>query len=415
MQTQLQAQPSYQAAEDGARLSVWRNRSFVVIFFSTALLAFGSKVYELALPLIIYEMTQSSVYMATMRSIEFLPNLLLAMFIGVLVDRFNKKKWTQLMVVGQGVLLLALFLLVEYGVADLIHFYVAGFLLMTFNYGFGNARVSIVKHVIPKPLLTSANAKFSFVHTLIEIMGPAISGFILLFASLHDGLLLTACACFMALLSISFLERDDLQPVARQGAFWQEFKAGWKELFANRPLWLITLLVIFLNATSGMYDAMVIFFAKDHLHLDNSQLGLVLSVAGLGGLVGSSLVSYCRKRFPTGRLLGTTIFLLGVAYLIMYLANNVWVMCLSLFLSGMIGTIESICIWTFRQETTPTQLIGRISGITGSIFKLGMVFTIYGSGWVSAFLGTSYVFLAAAVANLLIFLVYRRLSLWHLR
>ncbi|MFY0544588.1 MFS transporter [Brevibacillus sp. H7] len=410
-----QAHPSYQSAEAGVSHSVWRNRSFVVIFFSTALLAFGSKVYELALPLIIYEMTKSSVYMATMRSIEFLPNLLLAMFIGVLVDRFNKKKWTQLMVVGQALLLLVLFLMIEYGAANLYHFYIAGFLLMMFNYGFGNARVSIVKHVIPKPLLTSANAKFSFVHTLVEIMGPAISGFILLFSSLHDGLLFTACAYLMALCSISFLEKDDLGPTVQQGSFWQEFIAGWRELFANRPLWLITLLVIFLNSTSGMFDAMVIFFAKDHLHLDNSQLGLVLSAAGMGGLVGSSLVSYCRKHFPTGRLLGTTIFLLAAAYLIMYFADNVWVMCLSLFLSGMIGTIESICIWTFRQETTPAHLIGRISGITGSIFKLGMVFTIFGSGWVSELLGTAYVFLAAAVANLLIFLVYRRLSLWDLK
>ncbi len=410
-----QSHPSHQAEHAVAAHSVWRNRSFVVIFFSTALLAFGSKVYELALPLIIYEMTKSSVYMATMRSIEFLPNLLLAMFIGVLVDRFNKKKWTQMMVVGQAVLLLALFLLVEYGLADLVHFYVAGFLLMMLNYGFGNARVSIVKHVIPKPLLTSANAKFSFVNTLVEIMGPAISGFILLFSSLHDGLLFTACAYLMALLSISFLEQDDLHPAAQQGSFWQEFLAGWRELFANRPLWLITLLVIFLNSTAGMYDAMVIFFAKDRLQLDNSQLGMVLSAAGLGGLVGSALVSYCRRRFPTGRLLGGTIFLLAIAYFVMYLATNIWVMCLSLFLSGMIGTIESICIWTFRQETTPAHLIGRISGITGSIFKLGMVFTIYGSGWVSEFLGTAYVFLAAAIANLLIFLVYRRLTLWNLQ
>jgi putative flippase GtrA len=98
----------------------------------------------------------------------------------------------------------------------------------------------------------------------------------------------------------------------------------------------------------------------------------------------------------------------------MALAQNVWMLCLSLFLSGMIGTIENICIWTFRQETTPTHLIGRISGITGSIFKLGMVFSIYGSGWVTVWQGPWAAFLAAAVGNLLIFLVYRRLSLWRL-
>jgi MFS family permease len=411
----LQADTFANRAESLEIQSVWRNRSFLILFLSGAVISFGSKVYELALPLIIYQMTQSSVSMATMRSIEFLPNLLLAMFIGVLVDRFNKKRWTQAMVSLQALILIALFLLVEFDAASLVHFYIAGFLLMACNYGYGNARVSIVKVAVPKHLLTSANAKFSFVWTLVDIMGPAISGFVLMFSSLHNGLLITALAFSLALLSLSLLDTDSFAPTAARGAFLQEFREGWRELLANRPLWMITLLVIFLNSTAGMFDAMVVFFAKDHFRLDNSQLGLVLSSAGLGGLVGSMLVERCRKLFPTGRLLGYTILSLGFAYLVMYLAENVWLMCVSLFFSGMIGTIESICIWTFRQETTPSHLIGRISGITGSIFKLGMVFTIFGSGWVSEYLGTGFVFLGAAVGNILIFLVYRRLSLWGLK
>lgn len=394
--------------------SIWRNRPFLVLFCTSALIACGAKVYELALPLILYEMTQSAVTMTTMKSIEFLPNLLLAMFIGVWVDRFSKKRWSQWMVFGQMVLLFLLYALVETGRASVIHFYLAGFLLMAFNYGFGNARVSIIKQVVPKPLLTSANARFSFMNTFIEIMGPAISGFILLLSSLHNGLLITGFTYMLALIAISFLEQRDGSAAPQNGSFWKDFADGWKELIGNRPLWLITLLVIFLNATSGMYDAMIIFFAKDHLKLDNSQLGLVLSVAGVGGLIGSSLVSYLRRRFPTGRLLGTTILLLGLSYLLMAFAQSTWLLCLSVFLCGMVGTIENICIWTFRQETTPAHMIGRISGITGSIFKLGIVFSIYGSGWMTVWLGPWAVFLAAAIGNVVIFLVYRRLSLWRL-
>ncbi|RNB81400.1 MFS transporter [Brevibacillus nitrificans] len=401
--------------KSASQTSIWRNRPFLILFLTSAFVTCGAKVYELALPLILYDMTRSPLTMTTMKSIEFLPNLLLAMFIGVWVDRFSKKRWSQWMVFGQMVLLFLLYALVESGRAEILHFYLAGFLLMALNYGYSNARVSIIKQVVPKPLLTTANARFSFLFTLIDIMGPAISGFILLLASLHNGLLITGTAYLVALIAVSFLEREKEPPVSTaKGTFWQDFRAGWQELLSNRPLWMITILVIFLNATSGVYDAMLIFFAKDHLQLNNSQLGLVLSVAGAGGLIGSTLVARLRKRFPTGRILGTTILLLGVAYLLMALAQNVWMLCLSLFLSGMIGTIESICIWTFRQETTPTHLIGRISGITGSIFKLGMVFSIYGSGWVTVWQGPWAAFLAAAVGNLLIFLVYRRLSLWRL-
>ncbi|WP_348521368.1 MFS transporter [Brevibacillus sp. AY1] len=394
--------------------SIWRNRPFLILFSTSALVSAGAKVYELTLPLMLYEMTRSPVTMATMRTIEFLPNLLLAMFIGVWVDRFSKKRWSQWMVFGQMLLLFMLYAMVETGAAEVIHFYMAGFLLMTFNYGFHNARMSIIKVVVPKELLTSANARFSFMYTIIEIMGPAISGFILLFASLHNGFLITGTAYLLALCAISFLEKKEESAPSAKESFWTEFAAGWRELLRNRPLWQITVLVIFLNATSGMFDAMIVYFAKDHLRLDNSQLGLVLSVIGAGGLVGSSLVVYLRKKFPTGRLLGTTILLLGVSYSLMALAHNIWLMCLALFLTGMIGTIENICIWTFRQETTPLSMMGRITGITGSIFKLGMVFSIYLSGWVTEWMGPGIVFTAAAVGNLIIFLVYRQLSLWRL-
>ncbi|MDF2679324.1 MAG: transporter [Brevibacillus sp.] len=402
-------------ASASASTSIWRNRPFLILFLTSAFVTCGAKVYELALPLILYDMTHSVLTMTTMRSIEFLPNLLLAMFIGVFVDRFSKKRWSQWMVFGQMVLLFLLYALIESGRAQILHFYAAGFLLMAFNYGYGNARVSIIKQVVPKPLLTSANARFSFLYTLIDIMGPAISGFILLLSSLQNGLLITGISYLVALIAVSFLEKEKTpETSAQQDSFWQDFRAGWRELLSNRPLWLITILVIFLNATSGVYDAMIIFFAKDHLKLDHSQLGLVLSVAGAGGLIGSTLVSWLRKRFPTGKIMGTTILLLGVSYLLMAMAQSTWMLCLSLFLSGMIGTIENICIWTFRQESTPAHMIGRISGITGSIFKLGMVFSIYGSGWVTVWQGPWAASLAAAIGNLLIFLVYRRLSLWRL-
>ncbi|MFD2369556.1 MFS transporter [Brevibacillus sp. GCM10020057] len=410
-----QYQTAASAAGTTKPASIWRNRPFLILFLSSAFVTCGAKVYELTLPLILYDMTRSPLAVTTMKSIEFLPNLLLAMFIGVWVDRFSKKRWSQWMVFGQMILLFVLYALAEAGKAEIVHFYIAGFLLMACYYGYSNARVSMIKQVVEKPLLTSANAHFSFLFTLIEIMGPAISGFILLLSSLHSGLLLTGIAYLAALIAVSLLERERKpdSPVAK-GSFWHDFRAGWRELLANRPLWHITILVVFLNATSGVYDSMIIFFAKDQLKLDNSQLGLVLAIAGVGGLIGSTLVTRLRRRFSTGRLLGTTIFLLGVSYLIMALAHHTWVLCLSLFLTGMIGTVESICIWTFRQETTPAHLIGRISGITGSIFKLGMVFSIYGSGWVTVWKGPWAAFLAAAAGNLLIFLVYRRLSLWRL-
>lgn len=85
-----------------------------------------------------------------MRGIEFLPNLLLAMFIGVIVDRVHKKRWSLTAILLQIVILAVLYLAIENGYQAAPMFYVAGFMLMTFGYAYSNARVAMVKHSLPR-------------------------------------------------------------------------------------------------------------------------------------------------------------------------------------------------------------------------------------------------------------------------
>ncbi|MCQ6265113.1 MFS transporter [Fictibacillus sp. WQ 8-8] len=391
---------------------LWKNKNFMLLFITGLIFSVGGKIYELALPLILYDFTHSSVAMSNMRAIEFLPNLLLAMFIGVLVDRVNKKHWSLWTIGIQSVVLFGLFLALQMGYHSLPLFYVCGFLLMTCSYAFFNARYSMVKQVLPNELLTPANASFSFVTTLIGIMGPAITGFILMLSSLHDGLLLTSVAFFVTFLFLLKLDHKEVV-VRKKQHFLEDLKEGWIALRENRPLWLITILVVFINSTSGMVDTMIVFFAKDELRLTTSELGLTLSFAGVGGLAGSSMVSILRRKVKLGKLLGLTTFGSGLGYFILFLAHTSLLLATGLFFEGLFGTISSVCIWTFRQETTPQHLIGRIGGLTGSIFKLGMPLAIVAAGWIAKFSHPGTVFWIAALANVLIFLAYWRSSLWR--
>ena len=79
-----------QAGQGGG---LWQQPVFVGLFASTLFLALGSQIYQLALPLILYELTHSLNAMSQLRAVEFLPNLLLAVFIGVWVDRVCRRRW----------------------------------------------------------------------------------------------------------------------------------------------------------------------------------------------------------------------------------------------------------------------------------------------------------------------------------
>ncbi len=292
--------------------SIWQHGNFVILVLTGFLLSFGSRVYELALPLIIYDLTQSSVAMGTMRAMQFLPIFLFGLFIGVFVDRADKRRWMLLSVGTQMGLLFGL-----YGYSQLFEpqvgvFYGAGFLLMMASYSYINGRISSVKQALPTHLMTSANAKFTFIQTFMQVMGPAISGAILTLSSLYNGLLITAGMYLFALVVLSRIDLRETPRATPARPFLEELREGWDALRANRPLWVLTWYVIFFNATAISFELMVIFYVKDELQWTAAHVGLVLSCAGAGGLLGSMTTESLRRRFGLGTCLALTLILFAL-------------------------------------------------------------------------------------------------------
>ena len=384
--------------------SIWKNRNFMILLATGFLLSFGARVYELALPLIIYELTQSSVAMGSMRALQFLPILLFGLFIGVFVDRADKKRWMLWSVALQMLLLFGLFLYARLGPPSHRVFYAAGFTLMMLSYGYINARISSVKWALPTALMTSANAKFTFIQTLMQVMGPAISGAILFLSSLYYGLLITAFMYLCALLVLPRLQLHETPAAPRQPRFWQELREGWQELRANQPLWVLTWFVSFFNATAISFELMIIFYVKDELLWSTAQVGIVLSCAGIGGLTGSLAAERLRAALGLGTCLALSLVVLTLTYSLTGVSSAAWTVGLAMFCCGFMTTLQNICIWAYRHETTAAPLMGRVSGMTGSIFKIGVPLALFGSGLLADVAGARAVFVVCGVVQVGVFI-----------
>jgi len=386
--------------------SIWKNRNFVILIFTGFLLSFGSRVYELALPLIIYELTQSSVAMGSMRALQFLPILLFGLFIGVFVDRGDKKRWMLWSVALQMLLLFSLFVYSQLQTPSYLVFYAGGFCLMMFSYGYINARISSVKWALPTSMMTSANAKFTFIQTLMQVMGPAISGAILFLSSLYYGLLITAVLFLCALLVLPRLELHETPRAERPRQFWKELHAGWQELRQNRPLWALTWFVSFFNATAISFELMVIFYVKDELLWSTARVGIVLSCAGVGGLVGSVFAERLRTAFGLGTCLALSLVVLALTYSLAGLSSASWAVGVTMFSCGFMTSLQNICIWAYRHETTAAPLMGRVGGMTASIFKIGVPLALFGSGVLADMAGARAVFVVCGVVQVGVFIAF---------
>lgn len=403
------------SASTSSALNQHHRRSFAIILTSVVLLTFGGKLYEIILPLMIYDITHSSVAMSSMKTAELLPNFFFAIFIGVFVDRVNKKRWVLWMIGLQAFLLLSFALLFRSGIHLLPVYYAIGFFLMTLSYGYFNAEVSLIKLSVPNQELTAANAKLSFAETFVGIMGPALSGLILMLSDVSDGLLITS-ACYLICMGLfTRLKWTGEKETPRQTKFAAEFLEGWHAFSANKPLMMMTVFVVFLNCTYTVINTTAIYFAKDNLRLSSSLLAVVLSASGAGGLAGSLLLNKLRQAWGLGKVFGASILLNAVAYFLLFITHGLVSFAAALFVCGFAATLYSVSVYAFRQEQTPAHLMGRITGITGTCFRIGMPIAVYASGWVIAWWGASVIFVACSVWNLVALAVYVRTRLWNVQ
>jgi len=367
------------------------------------------------LPLIMYDLSGgSAIVMTSMRTAELLPNLFFGILVGVLVDRINKKIWAIWMILSQGVVLIGIYLMFGANLYEPVIFYMFGFVLMTLNYGFFNTQISLIKLTVPINMITSANAKFSFVETFVSIMGPVILSFVLLFLNKVQGILVTVFLYILAFILIKNLTITEKRRDISNKTLWGDLREGWQSFKENTALKLLTIFIILLNSTMTIVATTALILGTADLNLTNSSLSMVLSVAGVGGLIASLSINWLRKKCKLGAVLGISILLSAVAYLIFYITANVWQFSLALLINGFATTIYIICAYTFRHEQTPTNLMGRISGITGTLFRLGMPIAMLISGWMISCWGTSSVFISSAIFNSIVFLFYRQSILWKL-
>ncbi len=71
--------------------SLWRNRSYLLLWSGQAISDIGGAVSELAFPLLVLAVTHSPAQAGFVAAQRALPATLFSLFAGVLVDRWNRK------------------------------------------------------------------------------------------------------------------------------------------------------------------------------------------------------------------------------------------------------------------------------------------------------------------------------------
>lgn len=387
----------------GNFLTLLRNRGgFRLLWLGQIIARLGDNFYWLALLITVNELTGSTLAMGITTISLALPQLLLGLPAGVMVDRFDRRK----VMIGSDLLrggLVLLCLLV--GSREQVWiFYLVGFLISAISVFFFPARQAVTPLLVAEEELLAANALLETSRTLAMLLGAAAAGFLIAYAGAQVAFILVSVAF---LLSAAFLVAvrvpRTVKPTrtASLANLWAELRQGLGFVHRSRLLTgvIVTLTVVMLGI--GAINVLWVSFMDRSFGVGPEGLGIADSLQGLGMLVGSVVVGNVTGRFRRTRLLSTSIALIGMTVVAIGLAPTLAFVLIILFFVGLSLPSANAAATTLMQTVTPNELMGRVSSALGTIQQVANLLSMAIAATLGDLIGVRTVFVACGLIMIL--------------
>jgi MFS family permease len=325
----------------------------------------GDGLALLAVPLLVLGLTRSPT-VAVLASLPGSVGYLAAGFpAGVLADRLDP--WWVLISgdVIRALIFLALFALTGSPAVPVWLILTLAFAAGVVTVFFDTALAIAVRDVFAGPRLVAANSWLESANQGGQIIGPAVAGLLAAAGLLHVSMLIDALTFLVSLATLTGVRRR--YAIARRPARPASWRAlgrdlaeGIRYLAATRLLFTMLVFLLVLNLCLGA-DKLIIFFARNTLHLPPAQIGLIVTAGGVGGLLGAAGTSpLCRWIGPLP-VITLSCALSGVGLILISAA-----MAMPLALAGnLVYTwaiiAASVTMRSLRQAIVPRELLGRVT------------------------------------------------------
>ncbi len=342
-------------------------RIFTLIWIGQIFSLLGTSMSNFGLTLWAYDVTQKATPLALIGFAFVTPMTVLGPFIGVLVDRGNRKLMMMLSDLAAAGMSLIILILLRLNLLQVWHLYPLAFIagvMQGFQWPAYSATISLM---LPKRHYARANAMLELASASSGILAPLLAGALIGLIGLQGLLLIDLCTASLAIAILAFSPIP--QPVMSeegrqaQGSFSQELVFGFTYIFKRRGLLGLQLIFMgsnFFNALAyAVFPAMILARTNQNAVL----FGQVNSIGAIGGVLGGVLMSLWGgpKKRVHGVLLGWMVTgLLAQSFL--GFAQGLVGWGVGLLIGGLVGPVINGSNQAIWQAKVPPDLQGRVFG-----------------------------------------------------
>lgn len=371
-----------------SKQSIWYDLKFHYLAIGYFFQSLSQSMYLLALPLFVYERTNSPFLMSAMAIFETVTQIVLSPFIGTIVDRFRRKNVIVIGLILQVTLLLLIPIFDYFSGLNIWIVFILGSLVAALQAAIKNAQFTIVPTLFPDKKL-QADAGITTIHTATLMFGGTLSGFII---ALINPLYSIITIMFMLSITILVQLRLDIpndkmrDTKGNKNSFFYDTKEGFTYIFSNRSLILLIVIFSISNLADNGLMPVLLYHLKHNLQLSEGQIGITMSAAGVGLFIGS-LIAGRLKKISAGKAIFWFMLINNIG-ITLFLIPGWWPILIGQFIFHLGGIVANIVKSVVIQTIVPIELLGRVSGTMRimdqgtqpiSLALLGAVAGIHGS------------------------------------
>ncbi len=349
-------------------LATLRQRDFALLWFGGLISMMGDWAMFAALPFYAFDQTGSAFASGAVLTALTLPGLLFGTVAGVFVDRWNRKR-TMVAANLLQVLVMMPLLLVHPG-ESLWLVYVVAFVMASVWQFISPAENALLPGLVGAERLMVANSLNAFNDNLARITGPALGGVVVALGGLAGVALLNGATFLLAALLIALIRppriaRKDEDPDAVRGGLltvWREWLEGLRLVAGERRVAVLFAILGAAMLADSILSALLAPFVGGVLGAPASLFGLLLTLRGVGGLIGGVLLGYVAGSTRTENLLTLCLILVGAGTLVFAVVPLVPVSMACAVALGIpaVGWIASQ--QTLLQKSVADEYLGRVFG-----------------------------------------------------
>lgn len=354
-------------------------RPLVIVWLGQMVSLVGSGITGFALSIWVYQRTGSATQFALIAFCSVFPSVLLSLPAGALVDRWNHRWVIIFSEIGGALNTLALALLAGAGWLAVWHIYVfaaISSILIAFQWP---AYVAATTVLVPQQHLGRAGGMLQMGQAIARLAAPGLGSVLLEIIHLQGVILLEFTAYLFALaplLSVRFPKTNTIP--SRKPSLLDQVAYGW--IYLTSQAGLLQLLIFFAinNFLAGivgvLFAPLVLSFASP------VALGVLLSMAGVGTLINSLVMSIWGGPERLMRAVFSAMFLSGLCISVTGLSKSVPVLAVTILLFFFGTSVLNICTQVIFQKKVAPYVQGRIFAIRGAVSSASLPFAYLVAG-----------------------------------